>query len=167
MGHHTGRKGFIYGTAAIERGNQLLIILSLICKFCMHLVHVAMPNRCWKRQFVNRSTRGRRINAEAFSHTIFFWYEMIIVNAWHSEPVPGKGRPTTRPPLAPSVRHLSFSVATDKFIYENVYCWDKYLFRNGCLHIQHHKYKRTGSLDLHMWRHVYKDHLHIRQYLGN
>ena len=92
IGHHKGRKCFIYGMAAIQRGNQLLIILSLVCKFCINLVHVAMPNRCWKRQFMNRNTRGRRINAEAFSHTIFFWYEMIIVNARHRATCAWKGQ---------------------------------------------------------------------------
>ena len=151
----------------IQRGNQLLIILSLVCKFCINLVHVAMPNRCWKRQFVNRNTVGRTINAETVCHTIYFWHEWLLSMPGRVKPVPVKGRPTSRPSLAPSLRHLSFSVATDKYIYEYVYCWDTYLFRNGCLHIQHHKYKRTGSLDLHMWRHSYKDHLHIRQYLGN
>ena len=32
------------------------------------------------------------------------------------KPVSVKGRPTSMPSLAPSVRHLSFSVATDKYI---------------------------------------------------
>ena len=89
----------------------------------MNLVHVAMPNRCWQRQFVNRNTIGRWINAETVCHTISFGYEMIIVNAWHSEPVPGKGRPSSRSSRVPLVRHLSFSVAADKYIYEYIYIY--------------------------------------------
>ena len=122
MGHHTGRKGFIYGTAAIQRGNQLLIILSLVCKFCINLVHVAMPNRCSKRQSANRNTLGTWINAEKVSHTIF----VLIQNHYCQCPIQGnlcleRAGQLQGHPYAPSVWHLSFSVATDEYIYLNMY----------------------------------------------
>ena len=96
--NHKNKNGPPYRTQVvhprrqIQRGNQLLIILSLVCKFCINLVHVAMPNRYWKRQFVNRNTVGRTINAETVCHTIYFWHEMIIVNARYSETSACKGQ---------------------------------------------------------------------------
>ena len=149
--------------------NQLLIILSLVCKFCINLVHVAMPNQCSKRLFVNRNTLGRRINAETVRHTVIFFYTKWLLS------MPGTvnlcleraGQVLGHPlPHKLGICLLVWKLI-NIYIYEYVYYWDKYLFRNVCLHIQHHRYKRTGSLDLHMWRHSYKDHLHIRQYLGN
>ena len=93
--HNNGppyRTQVFHSRRQIQRGNQLLIILSLVCKFCKNLVHVAMPNRCWQRQFVNRNTIGRWINAETVCHTISFWYEMIIVNAWYRATCAWKGQ---------------------------------------------------------------------------
>ena len=54
-------------------------------------------------------------------HNFCFDTKSLLSMPGTGQPVPGKGRPTSRPPLAPSVRHLSFSVANDKYIYENVY----------------------------------------------
>ena len=76
----------------IQRGNQVLIILSLVCKFWINLVHVAMPNRCSKRQSANRKTLGWWINAETVCHTILFGYKIIIVNAWYRATCAWKGQ---------------------------------------------------------------------------
>ena len=72
-------------TAPNIAGNQLLIILSLVCKFCINLVHVAMPNRCSERQSVNRNTLGTWINAEKVCHTIF----VLIQNHFCQCPIQG------------------------------------------------------------------------------